>query len=183
MALANYCASGRNERTAYVEVYGHGELSQWKKANDEGFFKEQDVYYYPDYGKERIAKMLNMDYDRIIMDFGDAYLSHREEIMRCDKKIFLLSLSPWQKFSSTYLIRTVKNEEWGSIRPVFASVAASENEIKEVEREFKIEVEQIPIMRNPCCIPGNVFSELENFLDSVPVNEGKRLSFPFRRRV
>lgn len=164
-------------------MYGHGQLSQWKKANDEGYFMEQGIYYYPDFGKDKIPMLLNMEFDKIIMDFGDAYLSYREEIMRCDRKIFLLSLNPWQNFAAKYLVRTVKNEEWGGIQPVFGAVAASEGIKREVEREYQIHIRHVPVLPEPCCIPGSAFADLGALLSSASVQKEKKLRIPIIRKL
>ena len=90
MALANYLASGLGEKTAYLELCGHGEVSHWKETNPKGYFTDIKIDYYPDLKREQIPILLNHPYEKIIMDFGDAYLNFREELLRCDGKIFLL---------------------------------------------------------------------------------------------
>ncbi len=183
VALANYAASGLGEKTACVEIQGHGQFSQWKTAGDEGYFKDQGVYYYPDFDKDGIPMLLNMDYERIILDFGDAYLSCREEIMRCDRKIFLLNLNPWQSFAARYLIRTVQKEEWGKIQPIFGCVSASKKVRKAVEKEFQIRVAEIPVLQEPCCIPGSAFAGLNLFLGFTVAKKQKKLRIPTRRKI
>ncbi|MBO5372187.1 MAG: hypothetical protein J6A75_05640 [Lachnospiraceae bacterium] len=183
VALANYTTSGLGEKTACVEIGGHGQLSQWKKAEKDGYFTDQGVFYYPDYSKERIPVLLNMDYERIILDFGDAYLSCREEIMRCDRKIFLLNLNPWQTFAARYLLRMVQTELWGNMQPVYGAVNASHKVKKAVEKEFQIKVEEIPIVQDACCIQGKYFSVFHLLLGNTAVTRKKKLRIPNRRKI
>lgn len=181
--MANYAASGLGEKTACVEVQGHGQLSQWKTVKDSGYFTDRGVYYYPNYAKDRIPMLLNQDYEKIILDFGDAYISCREEILRCDRKLFLLNLNPWQCSAARYLIRTVQKEEWGHIQPVFGSVCASPKIKKAVEKEFQIRIEAVPLLEEPCCIPGSAFAGMHLFIGSAAAKKQKRLRIPIRRKI
>lgn len=183
VALANYAVSGLGKKTACVEIGGHGQLSQWKKAGSEGYFKDQEVYYYPDFSKERIPVLLNMDYERIILDFGDSYINCREEIMRCDSKIFLLNLNPWQEFAARYLVRTVQTELWGGIQPIYGAVHASPKIRKTVEKILQIKVEEIPFIQDPCCVAGNMFSKLNLLLGATTTKREKKLRIPTRRKL
>ncbi len=184
MALANYAVSGLGEKTACVELNGHRELAHWKAAGAEGYFVDQGVCFYPDFQKERIPILLNQNYDRIILDFGDAYLSCREEILRCDRKVFLLSLSAWQKFAAGNLIRTVQNEDWARIRPLYASVNTPEAERKAAEREFRIPIMKIPVIEQPHCVKAEEFSCLDIVLErNAAEHRRKKLLIPPRRKA
>lgn len=152
------------EKTAYVEVGGHDELGRWNLPAEEGYFQYQGVYYYPKFQKEKIPVLLNQDYEKIIIDFGDEYQMFRDEILRCDVKIFFLNLNPWQYFAAEKLLNELEKAEWGNITPIFASVAAVEKEKKRAEHMFGIRIEQIPIINNPLCVEMIQFSCLEQIL-------------------
>lgn len=164
VALANYAASGLGEKTAYVELGGHSEMMYWKKTNEPGFFTDLGVHYYPDFRREQIPVLLNRDYEKIIMDFGDAYLSFREELLRCDRKIFLLNMNPWQEFAARKLVNTVKGELWGGISPVYGAVKAVKHVKKTVEKENRIRVAEIPLIENPRCVRSEHFSCMDFLL-------------------
>ncbi len=68
------------------------ELSRWKTPGKSGYFTEKGVHFYPNVKREDIPILLNRDYKRLIFDFGEKYLFFREEILRCDRKIFLLNI-------------------------------------------------------------------------------------------
>lgn len=183
VALANYAASGLGEKTVYVELGGHGEIAHWKTANEQGFFTDLGVCYYPDFKREQIPVLLNQGYEKIIMDFGDVYLSFREELMRCDRKIFLLNLNPWQEFAAKKLIRTVQNDDWGGIRPIYAGVNAKELTKRAVEKEYKLQIAEVPTIQNPRCITSDAFFCMDFMLGRIAGKAKRRKSLlPIRRR-
>lgn len=183
MALANYASSGLGEKTAYVELSGHGELKDWKETGAEGYFIDQGIYFYPDFPRERIPILLNQDYERIIMDFGENYENYREEILRCHRKVFLLNLNPWQKSVAEKLVGTVQCEEWGGIRPFYASVHAGKTEKKAIEQEFHIHIEEIPVIEQPCCVEADKFGCMNRILEYSSVGpEKKKRLIPRKRK-
>lgn len=183
VALANYAASGLDEKTAYVELSGHGELKNWKEAGIAGYFSDQEVCFYPDFSREKIPLLLNYGYETVILDFGEAYESYREEILRCHRKIFLLNLNPWQKSAAEKMVDTVQGENWGNIHPYYASVHAGTTEKKAVETEFGIHIDEIPVIQNPRCVEAELFSCMNQILDrrDFATAKKKRL-IPIKRK-
>lgn len=88
------------EKTACLELNRLGSFRHWKAVNEKNYFTDAGISYYPDVQKDKIPILLNRDYDKIIMDVGDAYIEFREELLRCDQKIVLLNLNPWQEFAA-----------------------------------------------------------------------------------
>ena len=164
MALANYLASGLGEKTAYLELCGHGEVSHWKETNPKGYFTDIKIDYYPDLKREQIPILLNHPYEKIIMDFGDAYLNFREELLRCDGKIFLLNLNPWQKYAAEKMIHTTEKDHWGGIEPFYGSVQAQKEIKKRLEKKYAIEIMDIPLLPNPRSVPAEVFPVMDSIL-------------------
>ena len=165
IALANYTASGLGEKTACLELGGHGEMSHWKAAGTKGYFTDAKIDYYPDLKKEQIPVLLNCGYETIIMDFGDAYKSYQGELLRCDRKIMLLNLNPWQEFAARKLVQTV---------PFYAGVNVQKSVKKAVEREFKISVMELPSIPDPTCIRSEQFSCMNLILACDAVNYKRR---------
>ena len=163
VALANYAASGLGEKTACLELGGHGELAHWKAVNKKGYFTDAKIHYYPDFKKEQIPVLINCAYEKIIMDFGDAYISCQGELLRCDRKIVLLNLNPWQEFTAKRMIERIQSGEWGNAVPVYASVNAVKAIKKSIEREYRISIAEIPLIPNPACVSQEAFSCM-NFL-------------------
>ena len=183
VALANYAASGLGEKTAYLELNGHKQIGHWKNAGEDGYFQDLRVHYYPNLKKEEIPIILNRDYDRVIMDFGDAYASFREDLLRCGRKVFLLNLSRWQKFEAEKMINSVQRKDWGGIQPVYASVNAQKEIKREIERKYGTQIESIPLLPDPGRIHSNDFACMELIL-GYPAAKVKRKKslIPFRRK-
>ena len=182
VALSNYAASGLGENTAYLELCGHGEITHWKETKGNDYFSDSGVHYYPDFRKEDIPILLNLEYERIIMDFGDAYVSFREEILRCDRKVFLLNLNPWQKFAAEKMADTIQNKNWGGIQPLYASVNAQKDVKEEMEKKYKIQVTDIFSIPNPKRIRTESFSCMDFILGYSNANTKRRKSLLSIRR-
>ena len=183
MALANYAAGGLGEKTAYLEICGHGEISHWKEINKDGYFTDQGVCYYPNLKKEQIPILLNHGYERIIMDFGDEYIAFREELLWCERKVFLLNLNPWQEFDAKKMINNVKDKSWGEAQPVYAGRNAQKAIKKAVEKECKIAVKEIPLIEDPRQVKEEAFSFMDFILGTPAKTVKKRKSLlPIKRR-
>lgn len=183
ISLANYAASGRLEKCAYIEAGGQGELLHWKRPKDFGYFKEKRVHYYPDVKREDIPIILNRDYDKIIFDFGEKYLMFQEEILRCDQKIFLMNLNIWQKFAAEKLLRTLGEQDWGNFMPLFASAFASAKEKRRIEKAFHIHIMEITGIPDAFAISGESFSMMNRLLgENTPVKKKFKLNLTKRKK-
>ena len=183
VSLANYASSGLLEKSAYIEAGGQGELTRWKTPGKSGYFTEKGVHFYPNVKREDIPILLNRDYKRLIFDFGEKYLFFREEILRCDRKIFLLNISPWQKFTAEKLVRELAEEEWGKVMPLFASAFASPKEKSKIEEAFHIHIMEINGICNAFAISGKSFSMMNQLLgENAPVKKKFSLNLTKRKR-
>ncbi len=176
VALANYAASGLGEKTACLELGGHGELANWKMAEEEGYFTDQKIHYYPDVKKEQIPIILNRGYERIIMDFGDAYVSFREELLRCDRKVMLLNLNPWQEFAARRMLDAMGRKDWGNIKPLYAGRNAQKACKKTLEREYGVTILEIPLIPEPGRIRADEFSCMDLILGRAAGKNKRRKS-------
>lgn len=174
VALANYATSGLGEKTAYLELCGHEEIKHWKEVNDKGYFMDLKIHYYPKFKKEDVSLLLTLGYDKVILDFGDDYSGFREEMLRCDRKVFLINLNPWQKFFAEKLLCTVQKENWGSIEPLYASANILKAQREEVEKKYGISVMEIPVIPDPRCIHRECFSCMDVILERAARESKKR---------
>lgn len=176
MALANYAASGLGEKTAYLEICGHGEISHWKELRQTECFTDRGVDYYPDLKREEIPILMNCRYENLILDFGDAYLSFREELLRCGRKVFLLNLNYWQKFAAEKMICAANEERWGGIEPFYMSVNAQKDIKKKVEKKYAIEIMEAPLLMNPRSVPADLFPCMDSVLGNPVAGKKQRKS-------
>lgn len=183
MALANYAASGLDEKTAYLELNGHGEIGNWKHAGKDGYFTDLKIHYYPNLKKEAIPIILNRDYERIIMDFGDAYDAFREEMLRCERKVFLLNLNFWQKYAAEKMADSIQGKNWGGIQPFYASMGAQEEVKKAMEKEYGMRIYEIPFIPNSKHVRAEEFECMDFILGrSVAKTKRKKSLIPFKRK-
>ncbi len=156
-------------------------MSHWKSAGEMGYFTEKGVHYYPDVKRRDIPIILNRDYQRVIFDFGEKYLLYREEILRCDIKIFLMNLNIWQIFAAKKMLRELKEPEWGEVEPLFASAFASPKEKQKIEKEFHVSVTEITNIPDSFAIPGSLFATMNRLL-AYTVSEKKKRSLKLTKR-
>lgn len=162
---------------------GHKEIVHWKNTCEDGYFLDLGIHYYPNVKKEEIPIILNRDYDRIIIDFGDAYEGCREDLLRCGRKVFLLNLSRWQKNEAEIMINTAQRKDWGGIQPVYASVNFQKEVKREVEKEYGIQIEQIPFLPDPMRIRANDFACMDFILGrSAAKAKRKKSLIPYRKK-
>ena len=118
------------------------------------------------------------------MDFGDAYTNFREEILRCDQKVFLLNLNPWQKFAAEKMIEDVQQKNWGDIQPLYVSVNAQKKIREEVERKHKIQIMDIFSIPDPRCVREEDFSFMDVIFGSPAAKQKRRKSLlPIRKKL
>ena len=172
--MANYAASGLGEKTACLELGGQGELAHWNEVNRKGFFTEAGIDFYPNLKKEQIPILLNCGYETVIMDFGDDYQGCIGELLRCDRKILLLNLNPWQKFAAQKIVQSVQCGEWGDMAPVYASVHAQESVKKALEKEYRISIAKLPVIPDPTCICAEEFPYMDFILGRGSANYKRR---------
>ena len=71
-------------RTAYVELNGTHEILSLSKTADEKVFTYKNVDFFPHAVMSTLTEILNMRYERVIIDFGILNPNTLKEFMRCD---------------------------------------------------------------------------------------------------
>ena len=167
-----------------MELDGHGQIAHWKEANEQGYFIVNEVHYYPDVKREQIPILLNQKYENIIIDFGDEYRRFREDLLHCDRKIFVMNLNPWQEFAAQEMVCAVAQKNWGGMKPIYAGVNIQHAEKKLIERNCHITIMDIPPIPNPKCIGEEQFSFFDRILGRFAANrKRKRSLIPIFRRL
>lgn len=111
-------------------------------------FQVSGAVFYPRVRRERMPDILAKSYDCIVMDFGSCYKDHREEFLRCDKKIIVTCLSPWKRF---YLEEFIAETEMipGKGDWFYGINHSSPKEVSEAVRRLKMKVLSIPYEKDP----------------------------------
>lgn len=84
-------------RTAYVELNGTHEILSLSKTADEKVFTYKNVDFFPHAVMSTLTEILNMRYERVIIDFGILNPNTLKEFMRCDIRIAVCTISKWNR--------------------------------------------------------------------------------------
>lgn len=126
-------------------------------------FTVSKASFYPGVGKERMAEILAKGYDCIVMDFGNAFKEHREEFLRCDKKIVVGSLTPWKRYCMEDFI--VESEMiTGSSDWIYAINFAAEREVAVAARSLNRRVLPVPYERDPFFLSPGAMNFTKNII-------------------
>lgn len=140
---------------------------------------KQGVDYYLGIADKQIPLLYNQHYEWLLFDYGDEYLTYREEFLRCDIKIVVLNLSAWHRHSSEKLMHVLKGQEWGAIHPQYVCTFFEEKEKREFEKAFGEKVIDIPIFHHPFCIEKEQFELMGKLLTKAAAKKRiRRLHIP-----
>lgn len=144
---ANVLASCCQKKTAVIEWNAHGDLIRLRPGTDKGkyglpgAFRLLGVDYYPGGEKEALAACIRSGYEEILIDFGPMRQEIRPDWFRCPARILTVSLSDWKL--ETFL-GFLAQEELGNGWSCMAAFG-SETIRQEIEKQFRISVERIPL--------------------------------------
>lgn len=164
IALAEYSASHQKNKTAVIELSGNHAIADMGPENEKKKFTLHRVTYYPDSNIEQMPEIISQDYHIFILDFGCEYYRVRPELLRCDKKIVVGSLSPWKRKEYEYYISEVIAEEKYRMWNVLLVTHGTKKDKKEFQKQFHISVVTIPHIENPFEIEKNNFIFLQGLL-------------------
>lgn len=102
-----------------------------------------EVAYYTGADDRVLTACINLDYQHIIIDFGEIGEENRTEFSRCDKKFLVASLSEWQTEAFWAFVRgewTVGRRSW-----IYLAVFGSEETRREMIKRLNMTIERIPL--------------------------------------
>lgn len=152
IALANYIGGYLHARTAFVELGERDAMLGLSETGVEESFCKKGVDYYPAVSNGDLGYILNMDYEYTIIDLGVDSRKAREELMRCNGKLIVGSLSAWRKSEYYDYIDRLEKHTGDLDMYTFLALFGDKIEIKKCRRTFKIQVKGIPFIANPFCI-------------------------------
>lgn len=120
IAIAGYCRSILREPTVIIERSGNYDFCRIKNnhINSESpemetgkiSFNWKGITFVPENSEMKIADAVNLNFRYIIIDFGILLSRHRDEFIRCDKKIIVCNCSDWKIDYLEQFIRTWESE-------------------------------------------------------------------------
>ena len=76
---------------------GTHEILSLSKTADEKVFTYKNVDFFPHAVMSTLTEILNMRYERVIIDFGILNPNTLKEFMRCDVRIAVCTISKWNR--------------------------------------------------------------------------------------
>lgn len=152
--MCNYLSNKCGRKTCYVELNATDEISYAS-----GELSHIGVDFFPSVTLQALPKILNLNYDYIILDFGTLNQYTMNEYERCNYKYAICPLQPWKKRSlENFLEMLQKNNN--KYREHITLIGYTE--IKEFKSK---DIIGIPFFQNPFQITSNEFIHLEKVLE------------------
>lgn len=159
--MANYLAGVLRKRVAVLEWNNHDDFERMeqfcmKKTDNQKPFELLEVHYYKSAGEEELVRCMELNYDKIIIDFGTSVGIGRMEYLRCDKKAVLMALSEWQIDACLEFALWVDDKQrknWG-----YFTVFGSEESRREIVKKLKIPLKRIPYSEDAFAVTGELMA-------------------------
>ncbi len=148
LLLSNYLTGFKRKPTAVLEWNRHGDfcrlgkvcLGQSKPAEH---YRILGADYFPGANEETLIKCMNGPFAELIFDYGREEDGGWTGLIRCHKKILIVSFSEWQIEAAIRLFQKPKPEKEGWY--YFASFGSDESR-KEAERRLGLSVWKVPYL-------------------------------------
>ena len=110
-ALTHYCADCLKSHTALVELSGNHELEELQKQQQGKWGRPDRKHYFANAESDNMPEYIRQGYEYYIIDGGSEFYRIRREFLRCDRKLILVSLSPWKRKELEYFMSVIWEEE------------------------------------------------------------------------
>ena len=105
-------------------------------------FSLNGIDYYPGCNTSTLLMIQNMNYDKIIVDFGCCFEECREEFLRCQEKRVILNADIWHMEETIHLLEQIR-EEHGSRKWKYLSVFHEVRNLGQLEAAYGITIETL----------------------------------------
>ncbi len=148
LLLANYLAGFRKMPAAVLEWNGHGDFQRF--GNVCGGISLGGQYcqilgadYFPRAGKDVLVQCMNGPYEAVVFDYGRIEEGNEAELIRCRKKLIVLSFSEWQIEAAFHFLKKPRRAEDGWY---YFTAFGSEEARKETGRRFHVSIRRLPYL-------------------------------------
>lgn len=169
--MGNYITAKLHKNTAILEMNKSSAFLELKdsygeninKNQEEKHFKIANVTYYYDMQKDKIGEVYSKGYEYIIIDMGTYNEKKTEEFLKCNIKILIGNLDPW---NNKKFICTIESFiAHGKIEKIKYLVQFKEDDMMhQFEKVYQISMYAIPYEPDPFLIHGCNFEFLEHLL-------------------
>jgi len=169
--LGNYIRAKLNKNVTILEMNqscAFEELKDYyagKQKNEQGFdtFSIAEVTYYNKVEKEILGLIFNLCKGYVIMDFGEIDEECTKEFLKCNIKIVVGNLNPWNRTKLILLMEFfIARDYLGKIK--YVSRFITNDEIRQIKNIYKTNIYAQPFEPDPFLIHGCNFEFLEKLL-------------------
>ncbi|MGN0341975.1 MAG: hypothetical protein ACI4DO_04200 [Roseburia sp.] len=149
VAMMEYSLRYRRSRTAYVELSGNHEIEQLQEVAGRKFHYAGRASFFPNQSGNSPGEWMQTECDTYIVDAGSDFYRSKNEFMRCDRKLVLMSLSPWKNQEvEQFMTYIYKGEKWGNSVTLFAHLGNKKDK-KDFQKKYKIPIFCCPYIEDP----------------------------------
>ncbi len=166
LALANYLSGFLDKKVAVYEFNNKNDFSKIydcifpnNKHDKAGSFIYKKITYYMK-GSTTIQRLLNDNFDIVIVDFGSGALVP-DEFLRCHNKIVISSMEPW--FCRRYEEFCERLCDYRGSDLWLHIIGSDTDDIKRIKRDYKVMAVERPNINNAYVIDKNLI----NFFQSL----------------
>lgn len=171
ITLANYIVGKWNKKTAVILYDDKNTFEglysklflEGKSRFEDSSFCLMGVVYFLLQERSQLISILDRGYDYYLIDFGSNFEAVLQELLRCDKKIIIGSLSEWRKHEYEEFLEQVKEMEVAGNWDYLAKFGLKEDK-KEFKRKEKVLIRTYPYIENPFQLKNEHFMFLEQFI-------------------
>lgn len=148
IALANYLQSGLGRKSAVVELSGQNELKALTEREGNEQRELLGVRYFTGICQEQVPEIFNSRYEAFVLDLGTDFVSAREELLRCDRKIVIGSISPWKVSAYQYFIEQITMQQHADDWE-YLCLFGDRHDARKIQKRYGIHMLVVPFLENP----------------------------------
>ncbi len=131
-----------------LEWNGHGDFQRFGNVcrgidRQTQYYKILGVDYFPAAAKDTLVRCMNGPYEVIIFDYGRIEDGNVAELIRCSKKLTMLSFSEWQMETAFHFFREPRRAGEGWY--YFTSFGSDESR-REAGRRLHVSILRVPYL-------------------------------------
>lgn len=122
-------------------------------------FDIHGVDYYPDITPDELPELYNQGYHILLLDFGSFNECCINEFLRCDRKLVIGSLAPWNIRQYRELLESISH--YTNLGEGFYCLTRTESpkQIRDFSRLYQISISSVPSIPDPFYIKKEHFSD------------------------
>lgn len=169
--LGNYINAKYYKSTAILEINQTGAFEELRKSyvdkchEHQGFytFSIAGVTYYYKVKKEMLGMIYSQKLEYLIIDFGEMEIDYTQEFLKCNIKIVVGNLNPWNSSRLIhYMEAFIAMDYMKKIK--YVTRFGTYEDIRQINNIYKTSISAAPFEPDPFLIHGGNFEFLDKLL-------------------